>query len=200
MGGWNAMLYHSDSSQLQAMQDEYIHLLKNDFITQDPKRHHNAMSSADTPLQKLARQIMSSRDFDSGAEQMVGIGLALAVGFMLLPSINLINLNISRIMERSSEIGVRKAFGASGGQLVWQFIVENLLLTFFGALIGLLLSWLVLWQIQTLELLPLIELSYSLNTIIYGLALVVVFALLSGGYPAYKMAGLHPVNALKGGA
>ncbi|PCJ30038.1 MAG: dicarboxylate/amino acid:cation symporter, partial [Moraxellaceae bacterium] len=46
--------------------------------------------------------------------------------------INMINLNISRIMERSSEIGVRKAFGASTTQLVWQFIVESVLLTSIG--------------------------------------------------------------------
>ena len=44
---------------------------------------------------------------------------------MLLPAVNLVNLNVSRIMERASEIGVRKAFGASSRALVGQFVVEN---------------------------------------------------------------------------
>ena len=55
---------------------------------------------------------------------------------MLLPTVNLININVSRIMERASEIGVRKAFGASSRTLVGQFIVENLILTLVGGAVG----------------------------------------------------------------
>ena len=44
---------------------------------------------------------------------------------MLLPTVNLVNINLSRILERASEIGVRKAFGASSRTLVGQFVVEN---------------------------------------------------------------------------
>ena len=57
---------------------------------------------------------------------------ALALLFMLLPAVNLVNLNLSRILERASEIGVRKAFGASSRTLVGQFVVENLVLTLLG--------------------------------------------------------------------
>jgi putative ABC transport system permease protein len=63
-----------------------------------------------------------------------------ALFVMLLPTLNLVNVNITRIMERSSEIGVRKAFGASSRTLVYQFIVENLILTFLGGFIGMVLS------------------------------------------------------------
>ena len=44
---------------------------------------------------------------------------------MLLPTMNLVNINLSRILDRASEIGVRKAFGASSRTLVGQFLVEN---------------------------------------------------------------------------
>ena len=73
---------------------------------------------------------------------MLLAGLALL--FVLLPTVNLVNINVSRIMERASEIGVRKAFGASARTLVGQFIVENVLLTLIGGLIGLVLSLFVL--------------------------------------------------------
>ena len=60
--------------------------------------------------------------------------------FMLLPTVNLVNINLSRILDRSSEIGVRKAFGASSRTLVGQFVVENVVLTLIGAGIGLVLA------------------------------------------------------------
>ena len=55
-----------------------------------------------------------------------------ALLFVLIPTVNLVNINISRIMERASEIGVRKAFGAPARTLVGQFLVENILLTLVG--------------------------------------------------------------------
>ena len=73
-----------------------------------------------------------------GAPALVGLL------FMLLPTVNLVNLNVSRIMERASEIGVRKAFGASSRTLVGQFVVENVVLTLIGAAVGFVLSFLVL--------------------------------------------------------
>ena len=63
---------------------------------------------------------------------------------MTLPAINLINLNLSRILERASEIGVRRAFGARRGTLLGQFLVENIVLTFVGGILGLFFSALVL--------------------------------------------------------
>ena len=74
--------------------------------------------------------------------------LSLALLFMLLPAVNLVNLNVSRIMERASEIGVRKSFGASSLVLVGQFLVENLALTLIGGAIGLLLSVWLLWLVN----------------------------------------------------
>ena len=68
--------------------------------------------------------------------KLVGFLVMLALLFLLIPTVNLVNINISRIMERASEIGVRKAFGAPARTLVGQFLVENLLLTFVGGLSG----------------------------------------------------------------
>ena len=64
--------------------------------------------------------------------------------FMALPTLNLVNINLSRILERSSEIGVRKAFGASSRTLVGQFVMENVILTLVGGALALVLSWITL--------------------------------------------------------
>ena len=118
--------------------------------------------------------------------------------FSLLPAVNLVNLNMSRIMERASEIGVRKAFGASSRTLVGQFVVENLVLTLIGGAAGFLLSALVLRALNTSGLIPYAHFTINVRVFLYGLGLAVFFGLLSGVYPAWRMSRLHPVQALKG--
>src|SRR6185436_9662511 len=103
----------------------------------------------------------------------------LAVLFMLLPAINLVNLNLSRILERSGEIGVRKAFGASGSTLVGQFVVESLVLSLFGGALGFLLSGLVLAALNASGAIPYAQLTLNLRVFLWGVAFSAVFGLLS---------------------
>ena len=123
-----------------------------------------------------------------------------ALLFMLLPALNLINLNTSRILERSSEIGVRKAFGASSRTLVGQFVVENLVLTLVGAAVGLAVSAWLLQVINASGVIQYAQLSLNYRIFGWGVLLAVAFGLLSGVYPAWRMSRLHPVQALKGAA
>jgi putative ABC transport system permease protein len=118
--------------------------------------------------------------------------------FMLLPTINLININVSRIIERASEIGVRKSFGASSLTLVGQFVVENLILTFIGGIVGFILSFLVLDLLSASNLIPYAVFHMNFRIFLYGMGLILLFGVISGVYPAWKMSRMHPVNALKG--
>ena len=120
--------------------------------------------------------------------------------FMALPALNLINLNTGRILERSSEIGVRKAFGATSRQLVWQFVVENVLLCLVGGVLGLLFAKSALVWLEHSNLIPYLRVSLNFAVFGWGLLLAVVFGLLSGVIPAWKMSRLHPVQSLKGAA
>ena len=124
--------------------------------------------------------------------------MAAALLFMALPAINLVNLNVSRIMERASEIGVRKAFGASSRTLVVQFVVENVALTLIGGLIGFALAGFALRAINDSGLIPYAALSLNSRIFLWGMTLAIVFGLLSGVYPAWRMSRVHPVIALKG--
>jgi len=119
---------------------------------------------------------------------------------MLLPALNLVNLNTGRIMERSSEIGVRKAFGASSGKLVVQFVVENILLCLFGGLLGLLFAKGILLWLEGSGLIPYLKVDINFAVFACGMLIALVFGLLSGVIPAWKMSRLHPVQALKGAA
>ena len=136
----------------------------------------------------------------SGKPIFIAIVLGFAFLFMSLPALNLINVNISRIMERASEIGIRKAFGASASTLTIQFIIENIILTIMGGLLALLFSALIIAYINRVGIGPIPYFNLEINWTVAFIAFILslVFGLLSGVYPAWRMAKLSVVNALKG--
>jgi len=165
----------------------------------DPKLWEHSYIWADSKLDTFARGLLNNeRVPDSGAGLFLAVIALLMLLFMALPALNLVNLNTGRIMERSSEIGVRKAFGASSGKLVVQFVVENILLCLFGGLLGLLFAKGALLWLEGSGLIPYLKVDINFAVFACGLLIAAVFGLLSGVIPAWKMSRLHPVQALKG--
>lgn len=199
ISGFTALLYVDDPARLPAVQDEFFDGLKT-FRYDDPERFQVAQASADTKFGMLVRDFLNRRyERDSKAHLFVLALVGAMVAFMFLPSINLINLNVSRILERASEIGVRKAFGASTRALVGQFLVENLVLSLIGGLIGFLLGILALDLVEASGLMAYADFVIDVPVFLGALGLMVLFGVISGVYPAFKMARMHPVNALKRG-
>ncbi len=131
--------------------------------------------------------------------KIIFLGVIGFVLFMLLglPAINLVNVNVSRIMERASEIGIRKAFGAPVKTLVWQFIVENIFITFIGGAIALVLTLIVIYIINTSGWIAYADLTINLNVFLISLLVCLLFGLLSGVLPALRMSKLNIAEALK---
>ena len=127
--------------------------------------------------------------------QLVFGGLLLF--FILLPTLNLINLNVSRIMEREAEIGVRKAFGAHSGNILYQFVFENVILTLIGGAIGLILAVALIFIINDSQVFPDTILQFNARVFLYSLFICLAFGVLSGVLPAWRMSRLHIANALK---
>lgn len=121
----------------------------------------------------------------------------LLILFILLPTLNLVNINISRILERSSEIGVRKAFGAHSRNILFQFVFENVILTFIGGIIGFILATVLINIINESKVLGEIELRFNGSVFFYSFLIVMVFGILSGIIPAWRMSKLHIANAIK---
>lgn len=197
-GSFTALLLGRTPADLPRMQAE-VAQIATQIRFDDPGELDKAYVWADSKLDFFARGLLNNeRVPDSGAGVLLGAIALLMLLFMLLPALNLVNLNTGRIMERSSEIGVRKAFGASSGKLVVQFVVENILLCLFGGLLGLVFAKGVLLWLEGSGLIPYLKVEINLAVFACGLLITLVFGLLSGVIPAWKMSRLHPVQALKG--
>jgi len=165
----------------------------------DPKQFNRYVAPAETFFEGISRQLFyNGREAESHPGKLLGVILLIMLAFMLLPTLNLVNINVSRIMERSSEIGVRKAFGATSWTLVGQFIVENVLLTLVGGALGFVFAFWALQGLTQSGLIQYAEFHMNYRIFLYGLAIALFFGIFSGMYPAWKMSRLHPVDALRG--
>ncbi|KAA3440623.1 ABC transporter permease [Rufibacter hautae] len=197
-GTYFATIKAKKASDVPKIQEEFATMMLqvNKNKSKDIKE---AFAYADDIFGTFARTLLGGGKTDKSGLLYAILAFA-AFLFMLLPTINLVNINISRIMERSSEIGVRKAFGASSATIIGQFIVENIFLTLLGGLLGFLISAGVLEMINDSGILAYANLGLNLRVFAWGLLLCLVFGLVSGVYPAFKMSRLNAVEALKGGS
>jgi putative ABC transport system permease protein len=203
-GNFNAMVLASNSAALSQIRDEFnARLARMDRAElPDPRAYTTIVAPFETKFDALARGfdlIADRRDPERQGRRLIATFGGFALLFVLLPTVNLVNINTSRILERASEIGIRKAFGASSGTLVGQFIVENVILTMVGGLVGLLLSLFVLRAINESGMIAYSQFGLNLRVFGYGLLLALAFGVVSGVYPAWRMSRLHPVEALRGG-
>ena len=150
-----------------------------------------------TRFEQVARQVFWSEPEETKSAQLMFAVVCAALVFMLLPTINLININISRIFERASEIGVRKAFGASSVRLVGQFVFENVMLCIAGGALAFGIGVITLALVRDSNLIPYGTFHVNYRVFAYAFLLAVFFGCLSGAYPAWRMSRMHPVQALR---
>lgn len=194
MGNYTAVLLAASEADLPKMQQEYASVAAK---IKPEDGYDTLISVADPYLASFLRNSPLGDAEDGGVGRLMLAGAIFLLLFMALPALNLVNINISRIMERSSEIGVRKAFGASGATLVGQFVVENIILTFLGSLIGIALSAIILQVMNSSGMIANMHLAINGTVLLYALLACLIFGLLSGVYPAWRMSRLQVVQALK---
>ena len=117
------------------------------------------------------------------------VGISLIVGGIVLMNIMLVS-----VTERTREVGVRKALGATRRAILWQFVVEAITLSVVGGFLGIAIGLALAGLISLLSPLPFAIAGWS---IVLGLAVTFVIGAVFGTYPAWKAAGLDPVEALR---
>jgi putative ABC transport system permease protein len=196
-GSFQAILLARQAADVPAVQDELQQVLRR-LPVPDPKQFKEIHAYARTLLAHYMTNGSNEAGADGDAAAFWRKWLGLGLLFILLPALNLVNINVSRTLERATEIGVRKAFGATAERLAGQFLVENVLLTLVGGALGLLLAVAVLHLLNGSHLIPYAHLGLNARVFGLGLGLTLLFGLLSGAYPAYKMSKLPANQALKG--
>lgn len=121
---------------------------------------------------------------------------ALFFFFILLPAVNLVNINTNRVYERLSEIGVRKTFGATVVKLIQQFLFENIIIIFLGGLLSILISSIAIFGINKSDILSGVSLSINLKALFISLLLIFLLGILSGLLPSIVMARAKIIKSL----
>ncbi len=113
---------------------------------------------------------------------------------LIVGGIGIMNIMLVSVTERTKEIGIRKAIGASRRNIIFQFLTESITISSLGGLIGIavgvLIAQLLLQQIK-------LDASVSVSTVLIGYGFSAFVGIVSGMYPAYRAAKLHPIDALR---
>jgi len=150
--------------------------------------HHNAGDfSLIVPAELLAEQRRTERLFNT-------VMVAIASISLLVGGIGIMNIMLASILERTREIGVRRAVGARQIDIVRQFVVEAVLISFAGGLVGIffgigmsrLIAWLAGWSTIV-----------TAGSILLAFLVSISVGMIFGIYPAVKAARLDPVEAIR---
>lgn len=116
-------------------------------------------------------------------------GISLIVG-----GIGIMNMMLTTVTERTREIGLRKAIGAQRKDINRQFLIEAIMLTFIGGVIGVALGWGVSLLVSKLGIL---QTSVSVSSVLLSFGVSAAIGIIFGYYPAKKAAKLNPIEALR---
>ncbi len=120
--------------------------------------------------------------------------MALSSAGLLVGGVGVIGIMLISVTERTREIGIRKAVGATRREILWQFLVEASVLTALGAIVGMLIGWGMSSVVSSLTPLPA---RIPLWAVGAALGMAVVTGMLFGLLPAYRASRLDPVVALR---
>lgn len=126
--------------------------------------------------------------------------LSLVAGISLLVGgIGIMNIMLVSVTERTREIGLRKAVGARGRDILLQFLLESVALTVTGGIIGIIIGVSFGWLLSQIanRLLGEFEFVLSISSILLAVMMAVGTGLVFGIYPARRASKLHPIEALR---
>jgi putative ABC transport system permease protein len=125
---------------------------------------------------------------------LTGLLASIASISLLVGGIGIMNIMLVSVTERTREIGIRMAVGARGFDVLLQFLIEAILLSFIGGLLGIIVGLGASWLVSDLMGWPV---SIAINSILLSFLFSTAIGIFFGWYPARKAANLNPIEALR---
>ena len=165
-----------------------------DEVADAMRRRRKVPFGAENDFEIISPDFISSLWNQLTGALVILTGIISSVGLMV-GGIGVMNIMLISVTERTGEIGVRKAIGARKSDIRVQFLLEAVLLTCTGGLIGILLGALIAFIIR--HLLPSVPATLSLLWVILGVGMSVAVGVFFGYYPANRAANLDPIVCLR---
>jgi len=132
--------------------------------------------------------------FDNLTKYVKIVAIAIASISLIVAGVGIMNIMLVSVTERTREIGIRKAIGARRRDILWQFLIESIVLSEIGGVIGILIG---LGISKFVELTTPVPADVPTWTVILGLIFCSTVGMIFGVYPATKAARLEPIEALR---
>lgn len=174
----------SDASTTTQVQADITSLLmERHKITDSTKADFSTLNQSD--IIATASSVTSTFTILLGAVA----GISLIVG-----GIGIMNMMLTTVTERTREIGLRKAIGAKKRDINIQFLIESVVLTFLGGVIGTILGWLISYTVTRLGVL---QTNVTLSSVLLAFGVSAAIGIIFGYYPARRASNLNPIEALR---
>lgn len=162
-------------------------------ITAILRTEHKLKSTQDDDFMLMDAGSMVAAAQES-AKTMTALLTAIAAITLLVSGIGIMNVMFVTVAERTKEIGISKAIGGKQGDILLQFLLESIILSMVGGIIGMIIGQSAIPLITHFNL---IAMASSWTGPIIGFTFSVVVGIFFGFYPAYKASRLDPVDALR---
>ena len=162
-------------------------------ITTIMEKQHNIKERDDNDFNVSSQQEIIST-FSSTSEMLTVLLVAIASISLIVGGIGIMNIMYVSVKERTKEIGLRMAIGAKGKDILLQFLIESVLISITGGILGVFIGLGATFAIKQFAGWPV---SITMSSIVISFAVCTITGVFFGWYPARKAAQYDPINALR---